>query len=300
MVQCVGLRGLFGRLAVLGIYLIASANANAGLIITSTGDQAYKDFGATYQSVFWQEGRNQAGNLSFRQSGVLIDSQWILTSAHGVLEVDNNLSSVYRDLQVGAGNFLNDRQGIRSVSNVLIHPGYGGAAGSGYDLALLRLQDAILTIPAELYEGPITVGLDSDIVGYGRLQYLNESTSILTGDKRGGNNVIDLVGNPSAYYVQTSIESPFLPTYRPLGMAGTGGDSGGGLFIDGQLAGITSFSDTVFGFNGYGTYTGYSLIDRDWVNSTMASYQAIPEPGSLLLTFAATSLFALKRRRLIA
>lgn len=141
--------------------------------------------------------------------------------------------------------------------------------------------------------------MDSDIVGYGRLQLVNDANITLTGDRRAGNNVITNILSPGVGdYARTILAPSFLgPEYfRELGMGGRSGDSGGGLFINGQLAGITSSGGLS---NSFGADTRYSLLDYDWINTTMASRPptAVPEPGSFILLGIGGGLAALKRRR---
>ncbi len=50
-------------------------------------------------------------------------------------------------------------------------------------------------------------------------------------------------------------------------MGGRPGDSGGGLFIDGKLAGITAIASG----NGFGALTDYSRLDNAWIDTTIAS-----------------------------
>ncbi len=131
------------------------------------------------------------------------------------------------------------------------------------------------------------------------MQQVNSFTQTLTGDLRAGNNVISEVpfnffGTPN--YVATELSSRGLPNYRLLGMGGTNGDSGGGLFINGQIAGVTAFQvGNPFG----GANTAYNVFNPEistWISDTRGT-TAVPEPSSIILFGIGGTIAALKRRR---
>jgi hypothetical protein len=136
--------------------------------------------------------------------------------------------------------------------------------------------------------------MDSDIVGFGNVQMVNTTDSAYTGDRRAGNNVIDLGLAIYPELVATSLRRSNHSNFRELGMAGRPGNSGGALMINGGLAGIVSAGNV--GFNGFNAITSYSRLDNPWISTTIASKTSVPEPGSLLL-FAFGSLFALGRKK---
>jgi len=188
---------------------------------------------------------------------------------------------------------LNNRGESLTASELFINPTYGGNAGQGYDLALLYFDNPFLSAaPINLYNGTVANGMDSTIVGYGRLHTLNNSTGTSTGDRRAGDNSITEFGVFAPNYANSRFNNR-----GGLQMGGTPGDSGGGLFINGELAGITSTSTV--GFYGFGQRTAYSLLDYDWINTTIASRPptAVPEPSTILFLLVTGPVFLLRRRR---
>ncbi len=282
--------------AVLAI-LWLTGQAHAGLVITS--DDLYRGYANNYQNVGYVENSDGNGGYEFNASGVLIDSHWVLMSAHQALAIDSDPNSVYGSFRFGLGsNFYSDRGETMAASELFINPSYGGSVNAGYDQALLYFENPFASVaPVTFYTGDVAVGMDSDIVGYGRLQLVNDPNVSLTGDRRAGNNVIFGISSATgAPYASTVLRDASRSTYRELGMGGRNGDSGGGLFINGELAGITTSASSS---NIFGSDTRYSLLDYDWISTTMASRPptAVPEPSSFILLGIGSGLAALKRRR---
>ncbi|MEO8269862.1 MAG: hypothetical protein ABI557_09080, partial [Aureliella sp.] len=191
-------------------------NANAGLVF---GDgSAQVDYGQQYEgTVGYVTGTNSVGTDFFRQSVTMIDSHWGVTSAHGLLEVDTDMSSMYSNLAVGLGtNMFTSPGEVLNVTQAFINPNY--QVDNGYDIALLYFENPFATAnPATIYTGDIQVGMESDIVGFGRLQIEDTFTQTLTGDLRAGNNLISDVpynyfGTPN--YVATRLIPDALSGYR--------------------------------------------------------------------------------------
>lgn len=91
--------------------------------------------------------------------GTLISSSWVLTAAHCV--VDSTASSIR--IRAGVNKLSDPTQGqIVGVSNVYVHPSYGGVS-RGYDIALLKLSTAVnnpYAAPAKLPSNAIESILD--------------------------------------------------------------------------------------------------------------------------------------------
>lgn len=275
---------LFAFAALVGL----SSPTKAALVITDA--TLYQQQALNFESVVWYAATNNAAGVSGRASGVVIgNGGWVLGSDH---QLTHGSGVPFSSMSFGTGNALLQNGEIRNVVEVFRHP---GDPGFGYDLALYRLDSPFTTIqPAELYLGNIEVGMDSWTVGYGELRQLGQNSGVFTGTAFAGNNVVSDTGY-FGNFARTTLAHPVFQAdiFRELGMAGTPGDSGGGLFIDGKLAASISFSSTALGLNDYGVRTGYSPVDVNWINSTMS---VVPEPSSLsLLAFA--SLFGLVRSR---
>ncbi len=280
-------------LAVALMVVLQLSTASAGLVIGP--DAAYLERANNHPYVGWVETASATfGN--FRASGVLIDPHWVLTAGHVVQ--DNALpTSIYDSFTFGLGsNSISNRGEASTTSEVFVNPRYGGSAFRGYDLALLYFANPFSTVtPVSRYLVDIAVGQDSDLVGFGRYQMVNDPNSTFTGDRRAGNNVVDSVSVTSRpEYFSTSLYNTFFPEfYRDLQMGGRPGDSGGALIINGQLAGIVSTG----GSNAFGSPTFYSRLDNAWIDATIASKgTAVPEPSSFLLLSTLAGGLLLRRR----
>jgi len=292
---------LFGGLLTIIVSVAFASNANAGLVF---GDgSAQIGYGQQYVNSLGAVLGDDSSNVNFfRQSTVFFDPHWAIATGHGLREIDSDPGSLYSNLSVTLGqNFFTNPGETRSVTEAFIHPLYDGT-DNGYDLALLYFENPFATVnPVSFYTGDIQVGMESDIAGYGRLQFEDSFSQTLTGDLRAGNNVISDVpynyfGTPN--YVATRLEPSSFPNYRPLGMGGTNGDSGGGLFINGQLAGVTAFQ---VGNPFFGAHTAYNVFNPEvatWVSNTRGS-TAVPEPSSVILFGIGGAIAAFKRRRKI-
>lgn len=176
-----------------------------------------------------------------------------------------------------------------------------------------------------------SLGQNVDMVGYGTFGNGAGPTSFDFG-RRAGNNVVDFVDNdPTSFSygdLYTSFEdanngfnstcgiygadSPFCHASRGATEAGTApGDSGGPLFINGLLAGVTSFgsyycadaachpymsADTTRPTNAYGAINGFAPVSA---NAGFIAYAlATPEPTTVaLMGVGVLGVAAAARRR---
>jgi hypothetical protein len=214
----------------------------------------YVAYGNNYPSVGGFHA-NAAGTTTpgFFGSGTLLDATHVLTAAH----VADDLPPTGLNFRIGGKDYR--------TSTVTPHPQYADTnTGSYADLAVVELTTPVINVaPAVMYAGALEVGQNVDLIGCG----LGGTGSIgyqeRTSAKRGGQNVIDGLGEDTTFGVifPTTFPDKTLlydfdkpggwlnpmgsDTLRPLEYHLAPGDSGGGWFIDvggeKKLVGVTSY-----------------------------------------------------------
>ncbi len=293
---------LYSYFALFVASVFFSQSAHAGLVF---GDgSAQVAYGQQYtNTVLSFQVQDELGVWSPFGSAVVIDKNAngqiaFLAADHSIIKNSGDPSSRFSAYRVGVGNYFSGE--TKFVDEFILHPNANGTI-NGFSYGLGFVDDPFLSAnlaPASFYNGTVMVGQDSDIAGYGVLQQVNTSVQTFTGDLRAGNNVISGVNGLGLGYYNTRFEPDGRPIYRPLGMGGTEFDSGGGLFINGQRAGLTTSSS---GNPNFSSFTGYNPIDFDWVNNTIAGRAtAVPEPSSVILMTVGSLFLAGRRRRRIS
>jgi hypothetical protein len=226
--------------------------AYGGTIDPSTPDKQYIEFGEKFYCIFPICGTYN-DNTKFCASCVIIDSNHILTAAH---VVEN-----YKSCHVSISDKINI-----PLESILIHKDFNTEFGMA-DIALgFSKIDFKLEYYPELYEDTNEIGKLCSISGYGLTGTFNTGAIRHDNKRRAGSNKIEyidknlLICNPSKRggNGHTSLEF-FIAS----------GDSGGGLFIDGKLAGINSCV-MVAGrspVSKYGEESGHTRISKfiDWI-----------------------------------
>lgn len=225
-------------------------------------------------------------------SCVLISPRWAITDAHVV----QGLKAT--DV---TGHFGSS---VMSVRSTVIHPDYQsekhkneatGLARKGIDLALVEFDTDIAGVtPAVILVRPVKIGETITSVGFGTLGKGDVMAPVQEDDtpKRAGTNVVDAIGGdyegkiPDWLYV-TDFDGVGAESKNRCGDAkptaleclGTGGDSGGGAFIQagGKWQLVALFSTTRY-FDvesrtaiAYGDISMYTRLDRfrDWIMVTV-------------------------------
>ena len=242
-------------------------------------------------------------------TGSLLPTRFhILTAAHCML--DNSLSVVQSITAVFVfADGLPEVPVSVNLNGSTFHPVYDGVSVHGNDLAILQLNSrAPANAPAyDVYRDSDEIGQRFNTVGYGRSGNGNDGQVLPDGIKRDGSNRYETL----AEALNGTSANPFGPFFSAgvlltfdfdnglfandaagayLGIVDTGlglnevmkapGDSGGPSFIDGKIAGVSSFiwhlnglepdvSTEIASFGEFFMDTRVSTY-ADWVDSVIA------------------------------
>lgn len=209
---------------ILLLILLFTSKLYGGTISPNVSDQKYIDHAKKFNYIV-KIHLTDSSNQLMCASAIIIDDNHALTAAH-----------VVKPAKMSKLIFDNDEEFI--IDKIIIHKDFEELNFGQYDIALCYSKKSfnLLNYPI-LYENKDEIDKQCEIVGYGLTG--NFSKGVTTGDseKRAGTNTIDyifkdlLVCTPSKFGEKNFTEREFIIAH---------GDSGGGLFIDGKLAGINS------------------------------------------------------------
>ncbi len=231
-------------------------------------------------------------------SGTLIDSQWVLTAAHCVVDEPGVAAGTTWSFEIGSQVISVPRANVFFPATYIT-----SGFDNGVDVALLRLPTPIRGVPvAALSAATDELGKVITTVGYGTTGNGSTGNVQAPGTRRAGQNVVD------AFSAAISVPGFNRPP-TPIGNAGTllydfdnpartsstlgsaiplnaeycaaPGDSGGGAFV---LAGggsrVIGVASAVTNLNGlapssYGTTVIFARVSQNlaWIRSAMAGQQ---------------------------
>ena len=220
--------------------------------------------------------------------GSLIDTQWVVTAAHCVVDNSNNPMNP-ADVDVVAGEYnRNQNDGTeqpRAVNLVVVHPDYAPATHDN-DIALLRLATPVVIGPSvgiiplifsPTNDGLVAPGVLSMVSGWGTTSQGGTTAAILQKVQ------VPIVSNATCNvaYGGDITENMLCAGLAEGGKDSCQGDSGGPLVVaDGgnwRLGGVVSFGEGCAQPNYYGVYTRVSRY-TDWISTYVSGVTPTATP----------------------
>jgi hypothetical protein len=240
---------------VICLLIITTPYLSAGTRDPNVPDSKYLDFASKFVHTGTLTGNyDNDNNKFFGASAVAIDDHHILTAAHVV----NKASACYFTIK---GNKY-------CISEIIIHEDFNDNSFGVCDIAIGYSEEPFgLDFYPKLYTDNDEVGKLCSISGYGFTGTFNTGANTVDGKKRAGSNTIDrilenlLICSPSNKNDSTRTTLEFLIA---------SGDSGGPLYINGELAGINScvMAEDKNPNSSYTDESGHTRISKfiNWIN----------------------------------
>lgn len=255
-------RELFFRLVRYVIILFWAGRALAGTTDPNTPDSKYVEFGKSFPGVVQISNTVDCKKCQKVHaqiaSAVVIRPHWIVTAAHVVKDSHDN--AILKD----------DKK--YPLSHVVLHRDYDDDKVGWHDIAIAYSPEPIeLEFYTPLYKRQDEAGKAITIAGFGLFGTFRTGAKDSDNKRRAGHNRID------RHEQAILVASPSAAQRFPLEFGIAPGDSGGGMFIDNELAGINSFLMATDG-KPNGTYGDESAFTRvslyaPWVEEQIQKYE---------------------------
>lgn len=274
--------------------------AEGGIIISGGNDAQYRANGEAH-SVF---GGGNTGFLRrtselgvFHSSLVFINPTTAVATAH---QFNNPAFGLNQSYEAGTSpNFNNPGLGtLNSVSSIIIHPEYGGSAGAGIDLAILKFDAPVPGVFDVVFaQGRPNQNETVWFSGYGDTGdptrgYVGQDGFIRAGTSRARNSAPILGSAANGYINALFTDDPSFST--DLRIANR--DSGGGTWNSNrELWGINIGYSLPANTGGSVFLSTSHAPVRDFIDQYSST--AVPEPSSLALAGAALAVGGWMARR---
>lgn len=250
------------RLVRYAVLWICAAKAMAGTTDPNTPDSKYVEFGREFPGVVQIRNVVDCKKCEKKHSqiasAVLIQPNWALTAAHVVDNADEHVI------------LIADKE--YPLPYVVKHKDYRDEVIGFHDIALVYSPQEFKTKHYPLYRKADEVGKAVTIAGWGSYGTFTTGAKHIDARRRGGHNKLD--GAEKAVLVC----SPSVTGRFPLEFGIAPGDSGGGMFIGDELAGINSFlmADDKTPDGTYGDQSAFTRVSMyaDWVDFQIQKYAA--------------------------
>lgn len=183
-------------------------------------------------------------------TGTFVSETVVLTAAHctmsGDVDADGNVDLTLRIIELEIDADGEKKASLVAESQQVIRNPDWDRAGRNvnrYDLGVVIFEEGVASAISEISPVPARVGDDFTIVGFG-LNSSDQNDSESAGIKRKGNNRVTQISGGFIQFLGKNSTTDGSGT----DVAAGSGDSGGPLFIDGRVAGVTSGG----GWGGFG------------------------------------------------
>lgn len=207
----------------------------AGTILPSVPDSKYLEFGEKFTCVqkleinygYINEEKKQ--QLFGYASCVILSDEWLITSAHIISDNTKSVHLIYNN-----NKYLVEKMFIHKNADTTTRFSNRDVA----DLALCKLSRKLNKFDKAIMadENAKVLGEVVAVCGYGNTGNFNTGVTKFDLKKRAGSNRISGISNDLLLAETTRNED-----HTSLELLVAGGDSGGGVFIDGKLVGIICF-----------------------------------------------------------